>query len=126
MVISDDVRGLRLRGDVFDSFLPVPELSFAVQLVVAVVAIVGIEPLIVVASMQTDVADGRGNVLGRSERASEDRLIDIAKGHILLGEGRERLRVVPAGVADLYHPRIFDELTQQAVEILAVQRRVLE
>ena len=126
MVVGDDVGGLGSGGDVFDAVLPGGQFPLVVEIVVAVVAIVGIEPLLVVASVQAHVGDGRGNVLGGSKRAAQHRLIDVTEGDIFVAEIRQRLGVVPTGVADFDDARIFDELAQQAVEILAVQRCVFE
>ena len=76
--------------------------------------------------MQTDIANGCGDVLGGRKRASQHRLVDVAEADILLREGGQSFRIVPARVAHLHHPRIFDELPQQAIEIFTVERSVLE
>src|SRR5207248_1591207 len=62
----------------------------------------------------------------RGERASEERLVDVAEAYAVLREGGERGGVVPTGVAHFDHARIFDELAQQAIEIFAVQRGIFE
>src|SRR5579884_3689190 len=58
--------------------------------------------------------------------AAKQRLVDVAEADVALGEIVDRLRIVPAGVANLDNTRIFDELAQQSFEILAIQSRVLK
>ena len=60
------------------------------------------------------------------ERTSEQRLVDVAESDIFLCEGGEGVGVVPGGVAHFDDARIFDELTEQAVEIFAIERSVFE
>ena len=72
MIVGDHVGGLRALGDALNTFFPAGEFALVVEIVVAVVAIIGIEPLIdepmfVVAAMQADVADRAGDVLGGRE-----------------------------------------------------------
>ncbi len=50
----------------------------------------------------------------------------LQKPSILLGKRGQRCGVVPAGVAHFHHSRIFDELAQQALQIIAVERGVFE
>ena len=120
MVVGDDVGRLGFLGDVFDSFLPANQLLFVVEIVVAVVAVIEIEPLIVVPSVQANVGNRCGDVLGRGERTSENRLIDIAETDVLVRERGQCFRVVPTLVAHFHYPRIFDELMQQTLEIFPV------
>src|SRR5260370_19880166 len=50
------------------------------SIVVAVVAIVGVEPLFIVASVEADVADCAGHVIGGPERAAPHRRGGVAEG----------------------------------------------
>jgi len=126
VIIGDHVGRLRLGSNVFDAFFPSGELFLTVKIVVAVVAVVGVEPLIVVAPVESNVGDGRGDVFGRGKRTAEDGLIDIAEGDILVRERGESFGVVPTGVAHFDDAGILDELAEEAIEIFAVERSVLE
>ena len=62
IIIGDHIRGLRPLGDALDSFFPAREFTGVVEIVVAVVAIIGIgaligKPVLVVAAVQSDVTD---------------------------------------------------------------------
>src|SRR5580704_14452591 len=65
-------------------------------------------------------------MLGSLKRAPNQRLIDIAEGNVSLLEFADRFRIVPTIVAHFDHARKFDELPQQVLQILAVERSVLE
>ena len=126
VVIRDHERGLRPVGYVLDPLFPTIQFAFFVEIVVAVVTIVGVEPLIVVATMKTDIGDRSSHVLGGSERFSQHRLVDVAEGDVLARELGERVGIVSARVAYLDHAWIFDELAEQVLQIFAIERCVLE
>src|SRR5947208_9955602 len=54
------------------------------------------------------------------------RLIDIAERNTSLHKIGDSLRIVPAIVPDFHHAWILNELPRQVLQILAVERRVLE
>ena len=57
MIVGDDIGLLRLMHDALDPLLPTLQFALLVEIVVALVAIIGVEPMIVVASVQADVRD---------------------------------------------------------------------
>src|SRR5581483_7965493 len=61
-----------------------------------------------------------------AQRAAEDGLIDVAEADALFGEGAQRLLVVPGGVADFDHSRVFAKALQEGREVGAVFLGVLE
>ena len=126
MIVGDYVGRLRPGSYVFDALFPTNKFFLTVKIVVAVVAIVGVEPLIVVAPVEPNVGDRRGDVFGGGKRTAEDGLIDVAEGDILVGERGEGFGVVPTGVAHFDDARIFDELAQEPIEIFAIERSVFE
>ncbi len=98
-------------SDIFNALLPVLEFALFVEVVVAVVAIVGVEPLIVIAPVQANVGNRPSDMLCGSERFPHYRLVDVAEGDVMARELRQRVSIIPTGVAHFDHPRIFDELT---------------
>ena len=86
MIVGDHVRGLRFFRYGLDLLFPAAQLSFAVEIVVAIVAVVAVEPVFVVAPVQANVAQVRGDVLGRRQRASQSGLVDIAESDVTAGE----------------------------------------
>ena len=58
VIVGDDEGLLRLLGDGVDARLPAAQLRIGVEIVVAIVARIAVEPLLVVAAVQANVATG--------------------------------------------------------------------
>src|ERR1035437_10088944 len=86
VVVGDDKGFLRLGGNGVNARLPSLQFGAGIEIVVAVVARVAVEPLIVIASVQAHISKRGGHVFAGSNRLSQSRLVDIAEGHSLLGE----------------------------------------
>src|SRR5262249_52018347 len=86
VVVGNHVCDLRLARDLLDTWLPLCEFTFAVQIVIAVGRLLVLEPLIIVAAVETNIADRRGCVRGGSDGASQERLINVAEADTLLRE----------------------------------------
>jgi hypothetical protein len=67
MIVADNESFLGLLADVRDPFFPALEFFRLVQIVVTVIAVVGLKPLFVVASMQAHVTDWRCHVRGPAQ-----------------------------------------------------------
>src|SRR5712691_5231162 len=110
VIISNHVSYLCALGDAFDLFLPSRNFALRIKIVVAIVAIVAIEPLVVVSAVQTNVAKSGCHVLGWLERTADLWLINIAEGHVLAREVVQSFGIVPALVPHFHGPRKLDEL----------------
>ena len=75
------------------------------------------EPSVVAAAVKTDVADGRSVLRGRSERAADDGLIDVAEAGVVFAEERESFGRIPGGVADFDDERIVGEAFEDGGKI---------
>src|SRR2546427_3720126 len=126
MIVGDYVGRLGLARDYLNFLFPFLQLRRLIQIVVAVVPIVAVEPLIVVAAMKAHVPNTRCYVLSWRERVPEQRLIDVAEANILSIEPRDRLRIIPAVMTHLDHSWILAELPQQLLQVFPVQTGVFE
>ena len=96
MIIRDHIRDICLVSDALNLLFPSRNFGLGVEIVVAVIPVIAIEPLIVVASVQTHIAERRGHMFGGLERAPDQRLIDIAESNVLAREVSQRFRIIPA------------------------------
>src|SRR5450755_2646053 len=76
----------------FYFFFPLLQFGGLVKVVVTIIpiAVIAVEPalkpMLVVAAMQADISDARRDMLGGSERATEQRLIDVAETDVMAHE----------------------------------------
>src|SRR5207245_2016324 len=98
VVVTDHERGLRLLAHMFDASRPAPEFIRGIQIVIAIMRTIVREPLLIIASMQADVAHSSESDLRGSKRFAEKRLIDIAKADAHTREGAQDRRIVPGGM----------------------------
>src|SRR5208282_1608394 len=77
-----------------------------------------VEPIFIVAPVQANVSHSRSYMFRGSQRASQQRLIDVAESDVVAHEFSNRLWLIPALMPHLDHARILDELPQQLLDIL--------
>src|ERR1700690_1811349 len=130
MIVRDHKRRIGFLRDSLDLFFPFLQFCWFVEIVITIVAVVAVDaalkPMLVIAPVQPNISYSRCDVLGGTKRTPQQRLIDIAETDVVASEFGDRLRIIPALVPHLDHPRILDELPQQQFQIFAVQTRVLE
>ena len=101
MVVSDDEHFFALIPQLLDSFYPVFELFFGVEVVVSLIpAGIFFEPVLVVASMKSDVgefgigADGTG-----LNRIAKYRLVDVAEAYTVFSQKFKEIWRIPGGMS---------------------------
>ncbi len=73
-----------MNNDLCDFVFPAFEFRALVEVVVTVIAIVGLKPFFIISAMQPDITDRSGYILSPVKGFSESRLVDIAKPGLLL------------------------------------------
>src|ERR1700678_1780452 len=68
VIVGDDEGLLRFAGDSVNASFPSCQFRLGVKIVVTIVARVAVKPLLIIAPVQADVADGRGDMLCRGDR----------------------------------------------------------
>src|ERR1700739_4074777 len=119
MVVGDDEGVAGVLVDRTDALDPGIEFIGGIKIVVALVTgSLGIvaKPSVVSATVQTDITDRRSTLGGRSKRAADERLVDVAKTGVEFAEQVERFRRVPGGVAKFDDQRIVGEAFQGCSE----------
>src|SRR5207237_10102651 len=102
-VIADHEGGLRLLTHMFDASNPAPEFIRRIQIVIAIMRTIVREPLLIIASVQANVAHTSESDLRGRKRFAEKRLIDIAKANAHVREGAQDRGIVPGGMSHLDH-----------------------
>src|SRR5216683_487346 len=99
MIVRNHVCRFGAARDALDLFFPFLQFRGLVEIVVTVVPVIAVEPalkpMLIVAAMEADVSDARRDMLGRSERTPQQRLIDVAETDVVAHEFGDRLRIVP-------------------------------
>ena len=116
VIVGDDKGLLAFFRNVFHTFGPRFEFGIRIQIVVAFMArLFGgvVEPRVVTAAVEADIANGGCSAFCGFERAADDGLIYVAEADAAFVEHVIEACVVPCGVADFDDERIVLEAIEE-------------
>ena len=120
MVVEEQVGPLRRLRKLLDLGNPLRQLLLGIEVIVPLVRLLVLPPLRGIATVEADIADGRGRLHDTRHQPLQARLIHAAEAELQVAQQRERPVRDPAGIPELDDDR---QVRQRRAELL--QRRTV-
>jgi hypothetical protein len=117
MVVGDHKSLIGPLCNVSNFVLPCLKLFGLVKVVIAIIAVVRLEPFFVIPPVQPNIADRRSNVLGPPNRFPKSRLVDVTEAHTFARKSAQDVWIVPAFVPDFQNQWIRFEFLDEIKKV---------